>query len=245
MLVMVSAKDAAALPRRATDGIAQRGASAAAAPTVVGLPARRGARGRPRALRLRRRVRAAVDRGQRLRPDCPARARRRQGRRGGRSRPASSSSATRTSRTRCPPAPPPDEFGVNGSYLVYRKLHQDVAASGARCATRPSHVPGRRGAAGGQARRPLARRHAARHLAGPPGSRRWSPTRRATTRSTTARDPDGPALPGRLARAAHEPAPQPAVRRQAREPPPDHPPRDHLRRAAARGRRGRRRASAA
>jgi Dyp-type peroxidase family len=26
------------------------------------------------------------------------------------------------------PAPPPDEFGVNGSFLVYRKLHQDVAA---------------------------------------------------------------------------------------------------------------------
>jgi Dyp-type peroxidase family len=26
------------------------------------------------------------------------------------------------------PAPPPDDFGVNGSFLVYRKLHQDVAA---------------------------------------------------------------------------------------------------------------------
>jgi Dyp-type peroxidase family len=26
------------------------------------------------------------------------------------------------------PAPPPDEFGLNGSYLVYRKLRQDVAA---------------------------------------------------------------------------------------------------------------------
>jgi Dyp-type peroxidase family len=26
------------------------------------------------------------------------------------------------------PAPPPDELGVNGSFLVYRKLHQDVAA---------------------------------------------------------------------------------------------------------------------
>ena len=53
-------------------------------------------------------------------------------------------------------------------------------------------------------------------------------------------DDGRPALPRRRARAAHEPASQPAVRRQAREPPPDHAPRHHLRRPAARGRRGRR-----
>ena len=53
--------------------------------------------------------------------------------------------------------------------------------------------------------------------------------------------PGGPALPGRLAHPPHEPAAEHAVRGQAREPPPPDPARDHLRRDAARGRRGRRR----
>ena len=67
------------------------------------------------------------------------------------------------------PAPPPDDFGVNGSFLVYRKLRQDVAGVPAAAARGGRRVPGRRGAAGRQDRRPLARRHAARRLAGPPG----------------------------------------------------------------------------
>jgi Dyp-type peroxidase family len=40
------------------------------------------------------------------------------------------------------PAPPPDDFGVNGSYLVYRKLHQDVAGFRRQLRDAAAHYPG-------------------------------------------------------------------------------------------------------
>jgi len=40
------------------------------------------------------------------------------------------------------PAPPPDDFGVNGSYLVYRKLHQDVATFRRILRDAAAHYPG-------------------------------------------------------------------------------------------------------
>jgi Dyp-type peroxidase family len=40
------------------------------------------------------------------------------------------------------PAPPPDEFGVNGSFLVYRKLRQDVAAFRRQLRDAAAHFPG-------------------------------------------------------------------------------------------------------
>jgi len=41
-----------------------------------------------------------------------------------------------------PPAPPPAELTTNGSYLVYRKLHQDVAAFRRRLASSAKLYPG-------------------------------------------------------------------------------------------------------
>jgi Dyp-type peroxidase family len=41
-----------------------------------------------------------------------------------------------------PAAPTPDELGANGSFLVYRKLHQDVAAFRARLAESAALYPG-------------------------------------------------------------------------------------------------------
>jgi Dyp-type peroxidase family len=40
------------------------------------------------------------------------------------------------------PAPPPDDFGVNGSYLVYRKLRQDVATFRRLLRDAAEHYPG-------------------------------------------------------------------------------------------------------
>jgi Dyp-type peroxidase family len=40
------------------------------------------------------------------------------------------------------PAPPPDAFGVNGSFLVYRKLHQDVATFRNQLREAAAHFPG-------------------------------------------------------------------------------------------------------
>lgn len=41
-----------------------------------------------------------------------------------------------------PAAPPPAELSTNGSYLVYRKLHQDTAAFRAQLAEAAAHYPG-------------------------------------------------------------------------------------------------------
>jgi Dyp-type peroxidase family len=40
------------------------------------------------------------------------------------------------------PAPPPDDFGINGSFLVYRKLHQDVAGFRRALSEAAAHFPG-------------------------------------------------------------------------------------------------------
>ena len=61
---------------------------------------------------------------------------------GARSSPASSCSATPTSRTRSRPRRRPTSFGVNGSYLVYRKLAPGRRGFRRRCATPPPHYPG-------------------------------------------------------------------------------------------------------
>ena len=84
-----------------------------------------------------------------------------------------------------PAAARPDELSRNGSYVVYRKLRQDVAAFRRQLQRGGSALSRRRGAAGRQARRPLARRHAARLLTARRGPGGWWPTSRATTRSTT------------------------------------------------------------
>ena len=124
-----------------------------------------------RALRLRRRLRPAIDRGQRPAGAARARGRSHEAAAGGRSAQASSSSAIPTRRVCCPTAPPPAELSTNGSYLVYRKLHQDVAAFRAQLADGRPALSRRRRAARGEDRRPLARRHAARPLARAPRPR--------------------------------------------------------------------------
>ena len=127
------------------------------------------------------------------------------------------------------PAPPPGDFGINGSYLVYRKLHQDVATFRRILSDAAAHYPGGEELLAakivGRWRdgTPLA------ELPRPPGPRaRQGPA--AQQRVRLRRRPGRDGVPDRRARAAHEPAPQPAVRRQAREPAPDHAPRHHLRR---------------
>ncbi len=62
-------------------------------------------------------------------------------------------------------ADPRPALATNGSFLVYRKLHQDVAAFRAQLAPAAQLYPGGRGTARGQDRRALARRHADRPLA--------------------------------------------------------------------------------
>ena len=68
-----------------------------------------------------------------------------------------------------PAAPPPAELSTNGSYLVYRKLHQDVAAFRKQLADVCQALSGRRRAVGRQDRRTLARRYTTRlsHLSAP------------------------------------------------------------------------------
>ena len=60
------------------------------------------------------------------------------------------------------PEAPGAPFDRNGTFAVYRKLQMDVAAF--RRFVAEGRLPGRSGAAGGQARRPVAGRHAARGL---------------------------------------------------------------------------------
>ena len=88
-----------------------------------------------------------------------------------------------------PPAPPPDDFGVNGSYLVYRKLHQDVAAF--RRLARATPPPTTRAARSCWPPRSSAAGATARRSPSPPIARtRRSPrTRCATTRSPTPTTP--------------------------------------------------------
>ena len=159
-------------------------------------PARRRAADRPRALRLRRRVLPAGDRGQPLRG--PSRRRRARARTatGGRSRPASSSSATPTSRARCPPPRRPTSSAATAPTSSTASCARTSPRSAASSQQAAALYPRRRGAAGRQARRPLARRHAARLLAarrGPGAGGRQVAQQRVRLRAR----PGGPAVPGR------------------------------------------------
>ena len=138
---------------------------------------------------------------------------------GGRSRPASSSSATRT-RTRASTrsagcrARRPTRSAATGTYMVWRKLHQDVALF--RRALRDAAAPlrrRRRGEARGQGRRPLARRHAARALARRAASRTSTPRARRQRLPLRRRRSRRPALP---ARRAHPPRRTRATRSASR-----------------------------
>ena len=157
-----------------------------------------------RALRLRRRLRAAGARRRRRR-GRPAHRRRRprgQGRAGARSRPASSSSATRT-RTRASiperalPSAPADPLGRSGTYMVWRKLYQDVALF--RHVLREAAALYRRRRpreARGQGRRALAQRHAARPLPRRARSRTSTPRRASANDFRYAEDdPEGRRCP--------------------------------------------------
>ncbi len=73
---------------------------------------------------------------------------------------------TRTGRRPRRRSPP---FDRNGTFVVYRKLQMDMAAFRRYVAS--VELPGRAGAARGQDRRPLARRHAADALSRAPGPR--------------------------------------------------------------------------
>ena len=106
-----------------------------------------------------------------------------------RSRRASSSSATPTRLGGFPPMPQPEVLGRNGTYVVFRKLHQRVAAF-RRYLKDERDQPRGGGAAGGQDDGPLAQRRAAGALPAPRRSRSWAPTRGATTTSSIARRPD-------------------------------------------------------
>ena len=143
-----------------------------------------------------------------------------------------------------PRAPVPDQLAANGSYLVYRKLRQDVTGFRRTLADAARHYPG--------GEEQLAAKLVGRWRDGTPLD--LSPDRPdpaivadagAQQRVLLPRRPGRAALPCRQPHPPRQPAPRPAVRGQARQPPPPDPARDPLRRAAAGGRRGRRRRTAA
>ena len=90
----------------------------------------------------------------------------------GRSRPARSSSATPTRRASCRRCRRPDVLGRNGTYVVFRKLHTEVAAY--------RQLPA------GQRRRAARTRRSS--------ARRWSVAGRAALRSALSPDRDDPEL---------------------------------------------------
>ena len=145
--------------------------------------ARRGAGRRPRPLRLLRRHRPARDRAAPASSRAPATA--------SPTAPAGGASvATGEVLLGYPdedgtlPAAPRAPFDRNGTFVVYRKLAMDAAAFRRFVAER--ELPRRAGAAGGQDRRPLARRHAAGGLARtrPDAAIVRRPARASTTSAT-------------------------------------------------------------
>ena len=139
-----------------------------------------------------------------------------------------------------PAAPRPDELSRNGSYVVYRKLRQDVAAFRRQLQQAAALYPG--------GEELLAAKLVGRWRDGTPldsSPHAEDPALVADKARNNAfdygRDPEGLRCPVGLAHPPHEPAAEHAVRGQAGEPPPPDPARHHLRRDAARGSRGRRR----
>ena len=124
----------------------------------------------------------------------------------------------------------PEVLGRNGTYVVFRKLHQRVAAF-RRYSEGRSARPRRGRAAGGQDDGAMAQRRASGALPAPRRSRSWAPTRGATTTSCYRGRRDGIQDAARLAHPARESARR--VRRRRRPAPPDDPPRDRLRARAA------------
>ena len=223
VLATVNALDDGALEREITR---LRSDAASAGGVAVAYEQRTTAARLARALRLRRRLRAAG----------AGRRRRRGDRRvgggvpeakgaGGRSRPASSSSATRT-RTRARPAHRRRAGPVrrNGTYMVLRKLGQDVVAS-ATCCAMPSSRHGAATRSSGQGRRalgdgtPSSSPRADRRNT-PAAKRQRLPLRGGTTR--------GRRCPLGRTSAAQTRATS-RLRRRLPAPPPHHPPRDALR----------------
>jgi deferrochelatase/peroxidase EfeB len=118
-----------------------------------------------------------------------------------------------------PPAPGPEVLGRDGSYLVYRKLAQDVAGFRTMLERASAIYPG--------GKELLAAKLVGRFRDGTPLDR----SQRLPLRLRSA----GPSLPGRGPRAARQPAREHAVSGEAREPPPSPAPGHHLRPAAPRG----------
>ena len=201
--------------------------------------------GRARALRLRRRLRAAGDRGRPATRRPPAAGSPRTAGAGGRCRRRVRARLPRRGHARRPPAAPAaapaDPLGASGTYMVWRKL-----------------LPGRRAVAAlDRATRPSATAATSSKLAAkvvgrwPNGAplethpngprRRVRPGRARRQRLSLRRGPRRAALPARRAHPPLEPARRARPRRRAEHAPPDDPARDAVRRAAARGRAGRRR----
>ena len=89
-----------------------------------------------------------------------------------------------------PPMPRPEVLGRNGTYVVFRKLHQRVAAF-RQYLKENARSAGRRGAAGGEDDGALAQRRAAGAVPLRTTTRSWAPTGSATTTSCIADDPTG------------------------------------------------------
>ena len=136
------------------------------------------------------------------------------------------------------PAPP---FDRNGTFVVYRKLQHGRRRVPALRQRR--RVSRRAGAAGGEAGRPLAGRHAAGRARPTRPEPALAADPAAINDFSLRRRPRRPALPDRRPHPPREPARRARLlRRPALQPPPHHPPRPHLRRAARPRRdRGRRR----
>ena len=123
----------------------------------------------------------------------------------------------------------PTQLGVNGSYLVYRKLLRTSRASAARCAdsgratTRAARScwPPRSSAAGATAR------HSTCRPTGPIPTLVGDVPR--NNAFSSADDPDGLRCPVGSHIRRTNPRHEPPVRRQARQPPPPDPARDYLR----------------
>ena len=203
--------------------------------------------GRARALRLRRRLRPAGDRGRpattrRAGGGVPLSGRRLAAARARRVRPRlrgrGHARATRSAGCRARrPAPLGAQRHVHG--LAQAPPGRRAVAAHV-CAT-PAQLyhGGDERKLAGEGRRPLAQRHAAGHAPGHARRRDFDPAAPGANDFRYARRPRRAALPARRAHPPLQPARRARLRGHAELPPPHDPPRDALRRAAARGRHAR------